>query len=101
MPLSVDGTVSGQLATESTLDGNIAVTQTVTGALTTPTGGGGGGGLPRGGVSGDIIVKRSSTDFDAYWVPPATSAEQDNTLPITAGAVYTEIGNINALLATI
>ena len=100
MPLNVDGAVSGQLAVELTLDGSVAATQTVTGELTTPTGGGGGG-LPRGGVTGDIIVKRSTTDFDAYWVAPATSAEQDNTLPITAGAVYTEIGNINALLATI
>lgn len=60
-----------------------------------------GGSIPLGGVQGDIIIKRSSTDFDCEWVAPATSAEQDNTLPITAGAVYTEIGNINALLATI
>lgn len=59
------------------------------------------GSLPVGGVAGDIIVKRSSENFDAYWIAPATAAEQDNTLPITAGAVYTEIGNINALLATI
>lgn len=31
----------------------------------------------------------------------ATSADQDNTHPITAAAVYTEIGNINVLLQTI
>lgn len=31
----------------------------------------------------------------------ANSVEQDNTRPITAAAVYTEVGNINALLATI
>lgn len=60
-----------------------------------------GGSLPLGGVQGDIIIKRSSTDFDAEWTAPANSAEQDNTLPITSAAVYTEIGNINALLATI
>lgn len=59
------------------------------------------GGLPTGGSPGDILMKRSGADYDAEWVPPATSAEQDNTRPITAGAVYTEIGNINALLATI
>ena len=59
------------------------------------------GSLPLGGNAGDIIIKRTSADFDAEWVAPATAAEQDNTLPITAGAVYTEIGNINALLATI
>ena len=60
-----------------------------------------GGSLPLGGVQGDIIIKRSSADFDAEWTAPANSAEQDNTLPITSAAVYTEIGNINALLATI
>ena len=31
----------------------------------------------------------------------ASSAEQDNTHPITAAAVYTVIGNINAILETI
>ena len=60
-----------------------------------------GGSLPLGGVAGDIIIKNSSTDFDASWVAPATAAEADNTRPITSAAVYTEIGNINALLATI
>ena len=101
MPLTVDGTVSGQLAGESTLNGNIAATQSVEGSLTTVSGQSGGGGLPRGGVYGDLLIKRTDADFDAAWVAPATSAEEDNTLPITSGAVYTEIGNINALLATI
>lgn len=61
----------------------------------------GGGSFPSGGQQGDILIKRSSADNDAEWVPPASSAEKDNTRPITAAAVYTEIGNINALLATI
>lgn len=60
-----------------------------------------GGSLPIGGNPGDVLLKRTITDFDAEWVAPANSAEQDNTRPITAAAVYTEIGNINALLATI
>lgn len=64
-------------------------------------GGGSGVGLPRGGSAGDIIVKNSDADFDADWVAPANAVEADNTLPITSAAVYTEIGNINALLATI
>ena len=34
-------------------------------------------------------------------VTVASSPEDDNTDPISAAAVYTEIGNINALLATI
>ena len=57
--------------------------------------------LPTGGVYGDLIMKSSSVDYAVEWITPASSAEQDNTRPITAAAVYTEIGNINALLATI
>lgn len=34
-------------------------------------------------------------------VTKATSVEEDNTHPITAAAVYVEVGNINALLETI
>lgn len=34
-------------------------------------------------------------------VHKANEVEEDNTLPITAAAVYTEVGNINALLAAI
>lgn len=34
-------------------------------------------------------------------VDTANKAEKDNTKPITSAGVYTEIGNINALLATI
>lgn len=59
------------------------------------------GGLPTGGNTGDVLIKRTNADYDAEWVAPATTAEQDNTRPITSGAVYMEIGNINALLATI
>ena len=34
-------------------------------------------------------------------VNTAGDAEQDNTLPITSAAVYTQIGNIEVLLGTI
>lgn len=57
--------------------------------------------FPPGGFAGDLMAKKSNADFEVEWITPATSAEQDNTRPITAGAVYMEIGNINALLATI
>lgn len=63
--------------------------------------GSGTGGLPTGGNTGDLLIKSSGTDYAAEWVAPASAPEQDNTRPITAAAVYTEIGNINALLATI
>ena len=60
-----------------------------------------GPGFPPGGQAGDLLAKRTDADDDVEWITPATNAEQDNTRPITAAAVYTEIGNINALLATI
>ena len=57
-----------------------------------------GTGLPEGGSIGDIVMKTAAGDA---WVTPANAAEQDNTLPITSAGVYLEIGNINAILATI
>ena len=58
-------------------------------------------GLPKGGHRGDLLAKRSDTDRDVEWITPANAVEEDNTKPITSAAVYTEVGNINALLATI
>lgn len=58
-------------------------------------------GVPTGGHKGDLLAKKSDANYDVEWLTPATSVEQDNTRPITSAAVYTEIGNINALLATI
>lgn len=63
--------------------------------------GSGGSKLPAGGLPGDLLAKRSYADGDVEWITPANHSEADNTRPITAAAVYTEIGNINALLATI
>ena len=55
-------------------------------------GGGGAGGY----AIGDGLKENGKLSVDT-----ATAAEQDNTKPITSGAVYTAVGNINALLATI
>ena len=38
---------------------------------------------------------------DTLSVDTAAVVERDNTKPVTSGAVYTEVGNINALLSTI
>ena len=57
--------------------------------------------FPTEGNIGDILMKTSTASDGVSWVTPAATAEEDNTRPITAAAVYTEIGNINALLATI
>lgn len=63
--------------------------------------GGGSADFPEEGNIGDILMKTSMAKDGVSWVTPASNAEQDNTRPITSAAVYTEIGNINALLATI
>lgn len=57
--------------------------------------------FPEEGNIGDILMKTAMTSDGVSWITPASKSEQDNTRPITAAAVYTEIGNINALLATI
>lgn len=55
------------------------------------------------GTLGGVIVGDNLlvTQEGVLSVDIAEDAEEDNTRPITAAAVYTEIGNINALLATI
>ena len=40
-------------------------------------------------------------DTNTLSVDTAEAVEKDNTKPVTSAAVYTEVGNINALLATI
>lgn len=52
---------------------------------------------------GGIIVGEDLqiTQTGVLSVTKANAVEQDNTHPITAAAVYTEVGNINALLQTI
>lgn len=70
-------------------------------------GGGGGGGVdlyPATKYSlGGIIVGEdlAVTSTGLLSVVKANKVEQDNTHPITAAAVFTEVGNINALLQTI
>ena len=69
--------------------------------------GGGGGGTVLSPATkttlGGIIVgdDLQITPSGVLSVSKANSVEQDNTRPITSAAVYTELGNINALLATI
>ena len=59
------------------------------------SGSGGGGGYQIGsGLKLDAETNTLSVDT-------AAAVEKDNTKPVTSAAVYTEVGNINALLATI
>ena len=54
---------------------------------------------------GGVIVVDDRTikvnENGEIYVNTANDAEKDNTLPITAAAVYTEIGNIDVLLQSI
>ena len=57
--------------------------------------GGGGGGY----IIGDGL--KLDTESNTLSVDTADKVEKDNTKPVTSAAVHTEVGNINALLATI
>lgn len=48
-------------------------------------------------VGGNLKISADGT----LSVDTVAAVEQDNTRPITSAAVYTEVGNINALLETI
>lgn len=59
-----------------------------------------------GGSCGSSYIKSTSEDFNVstegkLTLNKASYVEKDNTKPITSAAVYTEVGNINALLASI
>ena len=59
-----------------------------------------GGGSGSGGYTiGDGLKLDAATNTMS--VDTAAAVEKDNTKPVTSAAVYTEVGNINALLATI
>ena len=60
------------------------------------SGGGSGGG---GYTIGDGLKLDAATN--TLSVDTAATVEKDNTKPVTSAAVYTEVGNINSLLATI
>lgn len=93
--LNAISTLSGTISAGGSLSGTISIAQS--GGGTTPL-------VPAttdrlGGIMvGDDL---SITPEGRLSVLKATSVEQDNTRPITAAAVYTEVGNINALLQTI
>lgn len=62
---------------------------------TYPSGGGGGGGYTIG------AGLRLDPGSNILSVDTADAVEQDNTRPVTSAAVFTTVGNIDALLATI
>lgn len=78
--LSASGALAGRLTGGGTLAGRI--------------GGGAGGAAYQ--IGDGLKVVEGVLMVDA-----AQAVEQDNTRPVTSAAVYTEIGNIEALLAAL
>ena len=103
--LSEHGQLTGSLSPTAGLTGTLSPVGGLRGALTVPQSYESPYVLPPATTStlGGIIVGDDLliTPEGRLSVDKATSVEGDNTRPITAAAVYTEVGNINALLATI
>ena len=95
--------ISGALSPVESMSGGLSAASDLSGNLTLPTM------QPyelqpaTTSTLGGVIVgdHLSVTGEGLLSVVVANDAEHDNTNPISAAAVYTEIGDINALLATI
>lgn len=90
--LSLDLHLDGDAALDLPMDGDVGVQMIATNLRPATTS------LLGGIIVGDDL---SITPQGRLSVIKANRAEQDNTHPITSAAVYTEIGNIDALLSTI
>lgn len=88
--ITANASLSGDITASGALGQTVVVGGTILRPATTSTLGG-------------IIVGEDLeiTQQGVLSVTKANQVEQDNTHPITAAAVYTEVGNINALLQTI
>lgn len=98
--ITANGYLSGNITAKAKLSGDI----TASGALGQTVVVGGTVLRPATTTSlGGVIVGEDLqiTQSGVLSVTKATAVEQDNTHPITSAAVYTEVGNISALLHTI
>lgn len=75
---------------------NGKVARVVDGEWKAAQGGGGGGGIDF--TTDETLILDEN---NVLKVNTTSTVAEDNTLPITAAGVYTQVGNINALLATI
>lgn len=90
MSIHANASLSGNIQSKATLGQTVVIGGTVLRPATETTLGGI--------IVGDDL---QITQNGVLSVIKADKAEQDNTHPITAAAVFTEIGNIDALLQTI
>ena len=98
--ITANGYLSGNITAKAVLSGDITANGTLGQTVVV------GGTVLRPATTtslGGIIVGEDLqiTQSGVLSVTKANQVEQDNTHPITAAAVYTEVGNISALLQTI
>ena len=98
--ITAKGYLSGNITAKAGLSGNMTANGTLGQTVVV------GGTILRPATTsslGGIIVGEDLeiTQQGVLSVTKANAVEQDNTHPITSAAVYTEVGNINALLQTI
>lgn len=87
------GGISGSMSPPSSMSGEMSIPTYIDPGLRPAT---------RATLGGIIVGEDLEiTQTGVLSVTKATAVEQDNTHPITAAAVYTEVGNISALLQTI
>ena len=102
--MTAGASISGSISAVGSISGSVSGMSRLSGALSVPSYSPGGELQPATTETlGGIIVgdDLSITAEGRLSVLKANVVEQDNTRPITAAAVYTEVGNINALLQTI
>jgi len=97
------GKLKGQISPKGSISGKMNSKGNLGGSLSLPSGGGGPLRPATRDRLGGIIVGEDLdiTETGVLSVLKANIVEEDNTRPITAAAVYTEVGNINALLELI
>ena len=96
LPAGSEATASMSGATEAPLL-NLGIPKGDKGDKGSPGSGGGGGS----GYITDVSEDFDVSDAGRLSLTKAEQVQADNTHPITAAAVYVEVGNINALLGTI
>ena len=90
------------LTARGVISGSLSGVGNLNGSLTVPKGGGAIEPATTTTLGGIIVGDDLTITADGRLsVQKATEVESDNTHPITSAAVYTTVGNINALLQTI
>ena len=111
--LNTTAQTSGSVSKEGSLTSDVQGTEKTSGEISSSSSLRGATHIPQSGITsipiasketlGCVIVGEnlSITEDGTLSVPTANDVSEDNTLPITAAAVFTEIGNIDILLKSL